>query len=78
MALLSLNAETDYIDYWLEAISANREQRKITSVYSLVFCLNFMSELGQEFNKEIDYSEEQAEHFRCIFEDLAGPILKSI
>lgn len=71
MALLSLDAETDYIDYWLDAVEATAEERAIVRAYTLVFCLNFMSELGQVFNKEVAFSGERAAQLAAIFESLA-------
>jgi hypothetical protein len=34
--------------------------------------LDFMGELGQVFNKHVEFSEERAEHLRDIFEKPAG------
>lgn len=72
MALLSLGTDTDYIDYWLEAIEATTEQRAIMHAYTLVFCLGFMSELGQVFNKQVAFSEERAARLATIFESLVN------
>jgi len=72
MALLSLGVDTEYIDFWLDAMQATRQQRAMMLVYSIVCCLDFMGELGQVFNKHVEFSEERAEHLRDIFEKLAG------
>jgi len=72
MALLSLGVDTEYVDFWLDAMHATRQQRATVRVYSLVFCLNFMGELGQVFNKDIEFCEKTAEHLREIFERLSG------
>ena len=69
-ALLSLGVDTDYVGYWLDAIGASRQQRTIVGAYSLVFCLNFMSELGQVFNRRIEFNESHAQHLRDIFKQL--------
>jgi aminoglycoside phosphotransferase (APT) family kinase protein len=71
LALLSLGADTDYVGYWLDALDASRQQRKMVTVYSLVFCLNFLGELGQVFNQSVEYSEARSETLRGIFERLA-------
>jgi hypothetical protein len=71
MALLSLDAETDYVDYWLDAVEATTAQRSIVQAYTLVFCFNFMSELGQTFNKEVSFSDERSARLAAIFESLA-------
>lgn len=70
MALRSLGVDTDYVGYWLDAIGASRQQRAIVAVYSLVFCLGFMSELGQVFSQHVEYSEIRAQSLRVIFEHL--------
>jgi len=36
-----------------------------------------MSELGQEFNKRIDYSENKAELFQDVFERLVGSLKRT-
>ncbi len=77
MALLSLGEDTDYIEYWMDAIDADQEQRRIVALYSLVFCLGFMSELGQMFNQRVDYDEKRAEVLRGIFERLVNTLAKT-
>lgn len=52
MSLLSSGFETDYIDYWTEELNITPEQRKVLDIYTAVFCLDFMSEMGQSFNKD--------------------------
>jgi aminoglycoside phosphotransferase (APT) family kinase protein len=77
MALLSLGVDTDYVGYWLDAIGASRQQRTIVGVYSLVFCLNFMSELGQVLSQAVEYRESHAQILRDIFEKLARTVTKA-
>jgi aminoglycoside phosphotransferase (APT) family kinase protein len=58
MALMSTGAKLDYVEYWCDRIQATRAQRSALSLYSGVFCIDFMSEIGQRFNKdnvEIDW-----------------------
>jgi hypothetical protein len=57
-------------------MGANREQRVMVVVYSLVFCLNLLGELGQIFNQPVEYSEVRAEILRGIFERLVGTLAK--
>jgi hypothetical protein len=75
-ALLSMEADTDYIEFWLDAMGANREQRAMVVVYSLVFCLNFLGELGQTFNQSVEYTEARSETLSGIFERLVGTLAK--
>lgn len=75
-ALLSMGADTDYVEFWLDAMDANREQRLMVNVYSLVFCLNLLGELGQIFNQPVEFSEVRAEILCGIFERLVGKLAK--
>ncbi len=50
MSLLDMGAETDYIEAWCDAWQLSDVEKKITSVYSAVFCVTFIGELGQPFN----------------------------
>jgi aminoglycoside phosphotransferase (APT) family kinase protein len=52
MSLLSRGYTTDYTDYWMDAMSLSSEQRKMVDVYALNYCVDFMSELGQRFNRD--------------------------
>lgn len=52
LALLTLKQDTRYIDYWLEAMNATSDQRAVLNLYTAIFCVNFLSEQGQAFNRE--------------------------
>ena len=52
MALLELRYDTDYIEYWTDALELDEEQRAIVRLYAAVFCVNFLGEIGQQFNRE--------------------------
>jgi Ser/Thr protein kinase RdoA (MazF antagonist) len=52
MALLGQRLETDYIDYWCQQLRLTREQEQALRLYTAVFCVGFLSELGQRFNKD--------------------------
>jgi|GEM_PF-1248118 len=43
MALLSEKSETDYIDFWKEELGIDEEQNEIIDLYTLIYCLDFMS-----------------------------------
>jgi aminoglycoside phosphotransferase (APT) family kinase protein len=76
MALLALGADTDYVGYWLDALDASRQQREMVVVYSLVFCLNFLGELGQVFNQRVEFSDARTDTLCGIFERLLGSLTK--
>lgn len=52
MSLLNTGFDLDYIDYWCDAANLREEQREVLQFYTALFCVDFMGELGQVFNKE--------------------------
>ena len=52
MALLADRRDVDYVEQWMNLLNLSKQQRRIVEVYTLLFCVDFMSELGQRFNKE--------------------------
>jgi len=52
MSLLSMGADTSYIDYLIENFELSSFQKEIILIYTLIFCVIFMSETGMSFNKE--------------------------
>jgi aminoglycoside phosphotransferase (APT) family kinase protein len=52
LALLSQHLETDYIDYWCEQMHLTGEQVQALRLYTAVFCVGFLGEIGQRFNKD--------------------------
>jgi aminoglycoside phosphotransferase (APT) family kinase protein len=52
MALLSLGWNTDYIDAWCQALNVTVDQQRLLNFYTAVFCVDFLSEQGQQFNKD--------------------------
>jgi len=52
MALLSRGFATDYTDYWCAALGMDEMRGRVLTLYTALFCVNFMSELGQRFNKD--------------------------
>jgi aminoglycoside phosphotransferase len=59
MALLSESCDLDYIEFWCYAMNLNAEQRKILNLYSAMCCVDFMSEIGQTFNKAVPLAFEE-------------------
>ncbi|MEP6903908.1 MAG: phosphotransferase [Actinomycetota bacterium] len=51
-ALLTSDCETDYIEFWCDAMNLDAVQRKVLNLYSAMSCVDFISEIGQTFNKE--------------------------
>ncbi|MEO6435302.1 MAG: phosphotransferase [Tepidisphaeraceae bacterium] len=50
MSLLSSGYDTLYTDAWFERLRPTPERRRRYDFYTAVFCVNFLSELGQQFN----------------------------
>ena len=49
--LLSLGFDLIYTDHWCELLEPTAEQRAVVHFYTALFCLDFLSELGQSFNR---------------------------
>ena len=49
MALLNMECDMDYVDYILEEMQVNDEQRNAFLFYSLMYCVDFMGERGMQF-----------------------------
>jgi len=71
MALLSHGYETDYIDMWCKKIKINENQYNALRLYTLSFCVDFMCEIGQSFNKkEADINQSYVKELKEIFTSL--------
>lgn len=51
MALLAHRHDTTYIDYWCEHLHLTEPQHRALDIYTAVFCVNFLGEIGQQFNQ---------------------------
>lgn len=62
----------DYIDYWAEEMNLNSIQKQMIDLYATISCVDFISELGQQFNSdenlEIDF--QRAEKLHLIYQNL--------
>jgi len=72
-ALLADALDVDYIEHWMNLLKLGKQQRLIVAAYTLLFCIDFMSELGQRFNKEErpEIDPEKFARLNSIFETLA-------
>lgn len=50
-ALLANGHGAFYADAWIEALRPDEEQRTALDVYTALFCLDFLAELGNRFNR---------------------------
>ena len=73
MALRADGLDVDYVEHWMNLLGLGQQLRQVVDAYTLLFSVDFMSELGQRFNKE-DQPEIDVEKFtrlESIFETLA-------
>lgn len=52
MSLLNTGFDPDYTEFWCEAAGVTEEQRGVLALYTALFCVDFMGELGHAFNRE--------------------------
>jgi aminoglycoside phosphotransferase len=75
-ALLSEDCETDYIEFWCEASKLDAVQRKVLNLYSAMTCVDFLSEIGQTFNKDtpIYFDEKKVKRLFEILDNLLAKV----
>ena len=52
MALISQKSNLDYIEFIIKEYNLSNTELKILDFYTAIFCVDFMSEIGQKFNKD--------------------------
>lgn len=65
MALLKLG-DTAYAEAWLDHVDATAEQRRAVDFYTAFFCVNFLAELGQQFNRDVPPAVDPSEVRRLV------------
>lgn len=51
MGLIERGYDTEYTDYWMDELDLSNDQRKAIDLYAAMFAVDFLSSLGQQFNK---------------------------
>jgi hypothetical protein len=76
MALRSQEAALDYTDAWRDLLRLSPTQRAALSFYTCLFCVDFMSELGQRANGNNIAPDEAARirQLEAIFETLMSAL----
>lgn len=76
MSLLNNAYDTDYITYWTDELDLDAEQHAILTLYTAIFCVGFLGELGQNFNKDTAISTDPAriDHLVAILDSLMARI----
>jgi len=72
MGLLSEGYDTDYISNWTDLLRITPHQYKVLTLYTIMHCVGFMSELGGAFNrmKPKEVSKQETQQLIDIFEKL--------
>lgn len=71
MALISLGYDTKYIDYLMDEMKASELEEEILKLYTLAFCVDFMSEKGMRFkDKVVEVSENEVKRLNEIYEEM--------
>lgn len=51
MALRAMSADVAYVDAWAAELGLDREAEERLTLYTAVFCVDFLAEVGQRFNR---------------------------
>lgn len=72
MALRVDGLDIEYVEHWMNLLRLRQQLREVVDAYTLLFCVDFMSEFGQRFNKEDqpDIEVEKFTRLESIFETL--------
>ncbi len=60
MALLSGGHDLDYLQAWCQCADVGQDQLAVLDFYTAVFCVDFMGEVGQTFNRETAVAADPA------------------
>jgi Ser/Thr protein kinase RdoA (MazF antagonist) len=66
MSLLSSGDQTDYIDYWSDALALTDQQLHILDLYTAMHCTSFIGQLGQAFNRDAPSPSNAEEPHRLL------------
>lgn len=76
MALLKRGYDTEYITFWSDALELTAEQRAVLTLYTAIFCVDFLSELGQRFNHDapISVDDQEIDHLVSVLDRLLAVV----
>lgn len=76
MALISLGYDTKYVDYLMKEMKASELDGKILKLYTIIFCVHFMSEKGMKFkDKVVEVNANQVKRLNEIFEEMYSEVV---
>jgi aminoglycoside phosphotransferase (APT) family kinase protein len=53
LALRAHAMESDYANHWRDLLALDADRQRALTVYTAVFCVGFMSEIGERFNRDV-------------------------
>lgn len=75
MSLISRNRDTFYTDFWEDELQINPDQKQAIKLYTLFFCVDFMSEMGHKFNRDVaEVDLKRVERLKELFEKLISEV----
>lgn len=60
MALLSGGHDLDYVHDWIDLLDLSTDQHRALDLYTAAFCVDFMGEIGQVFNRAAPMAVDEA------------------
>jgi len=78
-ALVSLGEDTGYVDHQADVLGADAAEREALDLYAAIFCVVFLGEHGQRFNRgEPEETDRDAiDRQRAALESLAGTLRRA-
>jgi len=52
-SLLNSGLDSEYTNYWCDALDLTSEQRSVVALYTAMSCVIFLSEFGHRFNRDV-------------------------
>lgn len=76
MALLKCRYTTEYITFWSDALGLTAEQRAVLTLYTAIFCVDFLGEIGQRFNHDAPTAvdDREIDHLMSVLERLLAVV----
>ena len=80
MALLAMETDTRYVDYWLDEMGADEAQRKAVIIYTLLSCIDFMGEQGMRFSNDkiVPVNQKTTELLDSIYNKLIAALRSAL
>lgn len=71
MLLLKANYDLNYIDFWCESKKLSKDDYKLLDIYTLRYCLEFMSDIGSNYNDGSKFTyKQEIDRLSILFDDI--------